>query len=141
LKLRAAAGKAIGVNFDPSHMWWQGIDPVLAINALGREGAIHHFHAKDTSHNINNTALYGVTDMQTYANMLDRAWQFRTVGFGHDLKTWADIISELRLVGYDYVISIEHEDGLMSIEEGFTKAVANLQQVLMKDPIAKPWWI
>lgn len=141
LKLRAAAGTAIGVNFDPSHMWWQGIDPVLAINALGREGAIHHFHAKDTSHNPNNTALYGVTDMQSYTNMLTRAWQFRTVGFGHDLKVWADIMSELRLVGYDYVVSIEHEDGLMSVDEGFTKAVANLQSVLIQQPISAPWWV
>jgi sugar phosphate isomerase/epimerase len=141
LKLRAAAGNAIGVNFDPSHMWWQGIDPVLAINALGRAGAIHHFHAKDTSHNTQNTAIHGVTDMQSYTNMLDRAWQFRTVGFGHDLKVWADMMSELRLVGYDHVISIEHEDGLMSIEEGFTKAVANLKAVLLQDPIATPWWV
>jgi sugar phosphate isomerase/epimerase len=73
--------------------------------------------------------------------MLDRAWQFRTVGFGHDLKTWADIISTLRLVGYDYVVSIEHEDGLMSVDEGFTKAVQNLQQVLIREPLAEMWWV
>ncbi|GAB2719267.1 sugar phosphate isomerase/epimerase family protein [Paenibacillus thermoaerophilus] len=141
LKLRDAVGEVIGANLDPSHMWWQGIDPVQAVHILGRAGAIHHFHAKDTSIDPINVSRYGVTDMQPYTNMLDRAWQFRSVGFGHDLKTWADIMSALRLVGYDYVVSIEHEDGLMSIDEGFTKAVQNLQQVLIKEPLGDMWWV
>lgn len=141
LRLREAAGEVIGANLDPSHMWWQGIDPVQAIHILGRAGAIHHFHAKDTTIDPINVNRYGLTDMQSYANMLDRAWQFRTVGYGHDLKTWADIMSALRLVGYDYVVSIEHEDGLMSIEEGFSRAVQNLQQVLINDPISEMWWV
>lgn len=141
LRLREAAGEAIGANLDPSHMWWQGIDPVQAVQILGRAGAIHHFHAKDTSIDPINVNKHGVTDMQTYDLMLDRAWQFRSVGFGHDLKTWADIVSALRLVGYDYVVSIEHEDGLMSIDEGFSKAVQNLQQVLIREPLGEAWWI
>lgn len=141
LRLREAAGEAIGANLDPSHMWWQGIDPVQAIHILGRAGAIHHFHAKDTMIDPVNVNRYGLTDMQPYTEMLDRAWQFRTVGYGHDLKTWADIISALRLVGYDYVVSIEHEDGLMSVEEGFAKAVQNLKQVLIKEPLAEMWWV
>ncbi|WP_199616662.1 sugar phosphate isomerase/epimerase family protein [Paenibacillus alkalitolerans] len=141
LRLREAAGEAIGANLDPSHLWWQGIDPVQAIRILGRENAIHHFHAKDTTIEQSNVNKYGLTDMQSYAQMFDRAWQFRTVGFGHDLKTWADIISALRLVGYDYVVSIEHEDGLMSVEEGFTKAVENLQQVLIREPLTEMWWV
>ncbi|RXZ79137.1 sugar phosphate isomerase/epimerase [Paenibacillaceae bacterium] len=141
LRLREAAGDAIGANLDPSHMWWQGIDPVQAVQILGRANAIHHFHAKDTSIDPVNVHRHGVTDMQSYTLMLDRAWQFRTVGFGHDLKTWADILSALRLVGYDYVVSIEHEDGLMSIEEGFTKAVANLKQVMIREPLGEMWWV
>ncbi|MFD1953984.1 sugar phosphate isomerase/epimerase family protein [Paenibacillus thailandensis] len=141
LRLREAVGNVIGANLDPSHMWWQGIDPVQAVQILGRAGAIHHFHAKDTSIDPINVNRYGVTDMQSYTQMLDRAWQFRTVGFGHDLKTWADIISALRLVGYDYVVSIEHEDGLMSVEEGFSKAVQNLQQVLIREPLGEMWWV
>ncbi|MBD7967904.1 sugar phosphate isomerase/epimerase family protein [Paenibacillus gallinarum] len=141
LRLREAAGEAIGANLDPSHMWWQGIDPVEAIKILGREGAIHHFHAKDTTIDPVNVNMYGLTDMQSYTNMQTRAWQFRTVGYGHDIKTWADIISALRLVGYDYVVSIEHEDGLMSIEEGFSKAVHNLKQVLIEEPIGDMWWV
>ncbi|MED4780881.1 sugar phosphate isomerase/epimerase [Brevibacillus choshinensis] len=141
LRLRERAGEAIGANLDPSHLWWQGIDPVQAIRILGREKAIHHFHAKDTSIDPMNISMHGLTDMQPYSNMVERAWQFRTVGFGHDLKTWADIMSALRLVGYDDVVSIEHEDGLMSIEEGFGRAVQNLQQVLIREPLGEMWWV
>lgn len=141
LRLREAAGEVIGANLDPSHMWWQGIDPVQAIHILGREGAIHHFHAKDTVIDPVNVNKHGVTDMQSYTEMLDRAWQFRSVGFGHDLKEWADMMSALRLVGYDYVVSIEHEDGLMSVEEGFSKAVSNLKQVLIEEPLGEMWWV
>jgi len=141
LKLREACGPAIGANVDPSHLWWQGIDPVAAIKILGKQDAVHFFHAKDTYMDQDNMNMYGVLDMQSYANLQDRAWYFRSVGYGHDLKTWSDIISALRLVGYDGAISIEHEDGLMSIDEGFQKAVSNLQQVLMKEPAPKMWWL
>ncbi|WKA51885.1 sugar phosphate isomerase/epimerase [Planococcus liqunii] len=140
LRLREACGPAIGANLDPSHMWWQGIDPVEAIKILGRENAIHHFHAKDTIIDQQNMNRNGLTDMTDYSQMRDRAWYFRTVGFGHDQKTWADIISTLRLYDYDYVVSIEHEDGLMSVEEGFTKAVDNLKPLLLREPTAKMWW-
>jgi sugar phosphate isomerase/epimerase len=141
LRLREAAGETIGANLDPSHMWWQGIDPVQAVQILGRAGAIHHFHAKDTTIDPVNVNKHGVTDMQSYTLMLDRAWQFRSVGYGHDVKVWADIISALRLTGYDYVVSIEHEDGLMSVDEGFTRAVQNLQQVIIREPVGEMWWV
>ena len=141
MKLREATSEAIGANLDPSHLWWQGIDPVAAIRYLGQAGAIHHFHAKDTSVEQSNVNKHGMTDMQSYTQMFDRAWQFRTVGYGHSMKEWADIISALRLVGYDYVVSIEHEDGLMSVEEGFTKAVGNLQSILIREPLGEMWWV
>ncbi|GAF11797.1 inosose isomerase [Bacillus sp. JCM 19046] len=141
LKLREACGDAIGANVDPSHLWWQGIDPVAAIKILGKANAIHFFHAKDTYIDQDNVNMHGLLDMQSYANLQDRAWYFRSVGYGHDVKTWADIISALRLVGYDGAISIEHEDGLMSIDEGFQKAVDTLQQVLMKEPAPDMWWL
>ncbi|NIK11442.1 sugar phosphate isomerase/epimerase family protein [Alkalibacillus almallahensis] len=140
LKLRDACGPAIGANLDPSHMWWQGIDPVESIKILGRENAIHHFHAKDTIIDQGNMNRNGLTDMTDYSQMKDRAWYFRTVGFGHDAKTWADMISMLRLMDYDYVVSIEHEDGLMSIDEGFAKAVDTLQPLMVKESIGEMWW-
>jgi sugar phosphate isomerase/epimerase len=141
LRLREQTGEVIGANFDPSHMWWQGIDPAAAIKILGKENAIHHFHAKDTYIDQEKVNMYGLTDMQSYANLQERAWNFRTVGYGHDMKTWADMMSALRLIGYDYVVSIEHEDPLMSVEEGFARAVQNLKQVLIKEPLTKMWWV
>ncbi len=140
LRLREAVGEVIGANLDPSHMWWQGIDPVAAVKILGKEKAIYHFHAKDTAIDQDHVNMYGLTDMQPFTNLQTRAWQFRTVGFGHSLKTWVDILSALRLVGYDYVISIEHEDALFSIEEGFTKAIQNLQQILPREALPEVWW-
>lgn len=141
LKLREATSTDIGANLDPSHMWWQGIDPAGAIKVLAQENALHYFHAKDTTFDFNNQNKYGLTDMQSYANHLTRAWNFRSVGYGHDLKVWSDIISTLRLTGYDYVVSIEHEDGLMSVDEGLSKAVDNLKSILIKQPATEMWWI
>ncbi|MFA1819454.1 sugar phosphate isomerase/epimerase family protein [Virgibacillus oceani] len=140
LRLREACGPVIGANLDPSHMWWQGIDPVEAIKILGRKNAIHHFHAKDTVIDQGNVNRNGLTDMTPYAELKDRAWYFRTVGFGHSGKEWADMISALRLYDYDYVVSIEHEDGLMSIDEGFTKAVQSLKPVMVKESVGEMWW-
>jgi len=132
LKLRAAVGSTIGANLDPSHLIWQGIDPVLAIRKLG--DAIYHFHAKDTKVDPYNSAADGVLDTKHYSDELHRAWVFRSVGYGHDLQFWRDIVSNLRLVGYDKVMSIEHEDSLMSIDEGLSKAVACLREAIMSDP-------
>jgi len=138
LRLREAAGEYLGCNFDPSHLFWQGIDPLAAIRQLG--GAIFHVHAKDTmlwQENINKS---GVLDTKPYTDELNRAWIFRTVGYGHGVEWWNSFVSTLRLVGYDDVLSIEHEDSLMSIEEGVTKAAQFLHHILLKEKPAKPWW-
>jgi len=50
-------------------------------------------------------------------HLADRSWLFRTVGWGHDALVWKQIISALRMTGYDHVISIEHEDALASVDE------------------------
>jgi sugar phosphate isomerase/epimerase len=128
LKLRKAIGPVIGANFDPSHLFWQGIDPVAAIRYLGN--AIYFFHAKDTKVDALNTARIGVLDTKRYADEINRAWVFRSVGYGHGADVWKDIVSNLRMVGYDDVLSIEHEDSLMSQNEGLTKAVAFLKDVM-----------
>ena len=141
LRLRDAAGDAIGCNLDPSHLWWQGIDPVAAIKILGEKNAIHHFHAKDTYLNQDNINMHGLTDMQPYDNVATRAWTFRSVGCGHDLKVWSDIVSALRIYGYDHVLSIEHEDPIMSIDEGLNRAITNLRSVMIHDQPANPWWL
>ncbi len=138
LKLRAAAGDNIGCNFDPSHLFWQGIDPLAAVRQLGP--AIFHVHAKDTMLWQNNINSSGVLDTKPYKDELNRAWIFRTVGYGHDVEFWNNLVSTLRMVGYDHVLSIEHEDSLMSIEEGLTKAATLLDSVLLKAKPAEMWW-
>lgn len=140
LKLREETCDAIGANLDPSHLWWQGIDPVGAIKILGKAGAIYHFHAKDTYMDQDNINMYGVTDMQPYGQVQTRAWTFRSVGCGHSMKEWSDIISALQTFGYDHVISIEHEDPIMSIDEGFNRAVTNLKSILIKEKPVDMWW-
>ena len=132
LKLRAAVGDVIGANFDPSHLIWQGMDPVAAIREL--KGAIYHVHAKDTKIDKYNTAKNGVLDTKHYGDELNRAWVFRALGYGHDVSWWKDIVDNLRLVGYDGVLSIEHEDSLMSIDEGLSKALDVLKEAIMHDP-------
>jgi sugar phosphate isomerase/epimerase len=140
LKLRAACGLAVGANLDPSHLFWQGMDPIEVIKVLGREDAIFHVHAKDTQIDARNTAVNGVLDTKHYGNLLDRSWVFRTVGYGRGEKVWRDIISTLRATGYDYVLSIEHEDGYMSIDEGLRRGVECLRSILFTEPIGEMWW-
>lgn len=140
LKLRENVGPSIGANFDPSHLIWQGIDPVEAIKKLGRENAIFHVHAKDTYLDQANIQVNGVLDTKHYSKILDRSWTFRSVGYGQGEKVWKDIVSALRAAGYDYVLSIEHEDMLASIDEGLGKAVSLLKQILFKEEVAEMWW-
>ena len=138
LRLREAAGPNIGVNFDPSHLFWQGVDPAVAIRALGP--AIFHVHAKDVALDPHNVALNGVIDAKSYHLMNERSWIFRSVGWGHDELTWKRLASALRSVGYDYVISIEHEDAMASVDEGIASAVDLLSRVILKEPPVTPWW-
>ena len=138
LRIREAVGPEIGANFDPSHLIWQGMEPVAVIRALG--DAIFHVHAKDTKMDKYNTARTGVLDTKPYGDEINRSWIFRSVGYGNDEVYWKDIVSNLRLVGYDHVLSIEHEDSLMSQNEGLSKAVEMLQRVLIKENPAEMWW-
>ncbi|HEY9077736.1 MAG TPA: sugar phosphate isomerase/epimerase [Anaerolineaceae bacterium] len=138
LRMREAVGPVMGANFDPSHLFWNGVDPVAAIRKLGN--AIHHFHGKDTWVNPYTITINGCNDTKTYDQIAERSWSFRSIGYGHDLKVWKDIVSALRLVGYDYVISIEHEDALMSSDEGLGKGIAVLKEAVMAEMPGKMFW-
>ena len=139
LKLRTIAGTTIGCNYDPSHMFWQGIDPIAAIRVLG--DAIFHVHAKDTQIYERNLPLTGVLDTKRYTDERNRAWIFRTCGYGHDAGWWKEFVSTLRMYGYDYVLSIEHEDSLLSPEEGLSSAAVVPARVVMKEKPAAAWWV
>ena len=138
LRLREAVGDIIGANFDPSHLIWQGMDPVMALREL--EGAVYHFHAKDTRVDPANKAKNGVLDTGHYGNVLDRSWVFRTVGYGTGAQMWKDMMSTLQCIGYKGSVSIEHEDGLMSVREGLEKAIAFLKIVMITEDPAAMWW-
>jgi sugar phosphate isomerase/epimerase len=138
LKLRKAAGPEIGANFDPSHLFWQGIDPCAAVRAL--RGAIWHVHAKDTSVQEWNSRINGVLDTKHYSDELNRAWIFRTVGYGNPRRFWCDFVSALRMTGYDGALSIEHEDSLMTSREGLEKAVCFLQGLMLHEAKGKVTW-
>lgn len=138
MRIRNAVGPILGANFDPSHLFWQGIDPVYAIRYLG--DAIYYFHAKDTRIDEINTKTHGVLDTKHYGDEIHRSWIFRSVGYGHDYQTWKDIMSNLRLVGYDGPISIEHEDSVMSMGEGLQKAIAFLKEVMIFEEKGGMWW-
>ena len=138
LRLRAEVGENVGCNLDPSHLFWQQIDPLEVIRALG--SLIWHVHAKDTRIQDAQSRLNGVLDPTPHAQVARRSWLFRTVGYGHDELFWRDFISELRLAGYDDVVSIEHEDDLIDPDEGLAKAAAVLHAVLIQAPVGTHWW-
>ena len=139
LRLREIAGKQIGCNYDPSHMFWQGIEPIAAIRELG--DAIFHVHAKDTQIYDRNLPLTGVLDTKPYTDEKHRSWIFRTCGYGHGEHWWREFVSTLRMYGYDSVLSIEHEDSLLSAEEGLSKAAAFLNQIVVREPAGAAWWV
>jgi sugar phosphate isomerase/epimerase len=128
LRLREAAGEAVGVNFDPSHLFWQGMDPLACARAL--EGAIFHVHAKDTAFERTALALNGVLDPVPSNRPDERSWLFRSVGEGHPASWWRELAATLRAAGYDGALSIEHEDPLLSREDGLAVAVATLREAL-----------
>jgi len=138
LKLRRECGKNLGANFDPSHLFWQGMDPLVSLLKL--KGCVYHVHAKDCRVDPVNTRTNGVLDTKSYGDEINRSWIFRTVGYGHGETWWRDFVSTLRLIGYDGVLSIEHEDSLMSANEGFEKAVHFLQNIVLKEKPGAMWW-
>lgn len=133
LRLRKECGNNVGVNLDPSHLFWQGIDPVIAIKEFANVGALFYFHAKDVGYEKQNVARNGVLDYKNFANEAERSWLFRTIGYGHGEEKWKEIISTLIMVGYNGVISIEHEDSLISNKEGFNKAIKFLKGILIRE--------
>jgi sugar phosphate isomerase/epimerase len=130
VRLRQECGSAIAANFDPSHLFWQGIDPVVAIGYLAEHAAIAHVDAKDTVLVADRVALNGVLETRPAADLGERSWLFRTIGLGHGESVWAGIVAALRRAGYDGVVSIEHEDRLLPADDGLAKAVALLGAVI-----------
>lgn len=131
----------LGANLDPSHFFWQGIDPVVAARRLGEAGLLFYCHAKDTEMLADEGAVNGYLDARPYTDLKKRSWVFRTCGFGHGDEFWKPFISMLRRYGYDGTISIEHEDSLMSVTEGLEKAIRYLKPIVLHEQPGKAWWV
>jgi sugar phosphate isomerase/epimerase len=128
MRLREAVGPAVGANFDPSHLFWMGADPLAATRALG--DAIYHVHAKDTRIDPVTSGVNSRIDTKPVDRLRERSWSYVTLGYGHDVLWWKEFCALLRLVGYDDVLSIEHEDLLLPPLDGVRKSVALLREAI-----------
>jgi len=137
LRLRQIAGPCLGANLDPSHLFWQGMDPMVVVRALGKNG-VFHVHAKDTKINPQEMALNGGLETRANSMVGSRSWDYRTIGYGHGEEWWRDFVSTLRTMGYDGALSIEHEDRLMGSREGIIKSVEFLKKIVLKTQ-AEDW--
>ena len=127
-RLRDAVGPVVGANFDPSHLFWMGADPLAATRALAP--AIYHVHAKDTRIDAGVASVNSLIDTTPTERLPDRSWNYVTLGYGHDLRWWREFCTLLRLVGYDDVLSIEHEDQMLPPLEGVRRSVELLRAVI-----------
>lgn len=128
LRMRAAVGPIIGANVDPSHMFWQQMDPLAAVRTLGP--AVHHVHLKDTQVVTEQAALAGVLDQRPFSDPAARAWVFRTIGRAHGADFWGSFVATLREADYDDVLSIENEDVEQPAAEGVSEAAAFIRPFL-----------
>jgi sugar phosphate isomerase/epimerase len=127
-RLRDAVGPIIGANVDPSHLFWQQMDPLAVIRALGP--AVYHVHLKDTEVVADQVALAGVLDQRRFDDPAERAWVFRTVGTVHGPEYWSAFVAALEAVGYDDVLSIENEDASLTPQEGVEQAASFMRPLL-----------
>jgi sugar phosphate isomerase/epimerase len=124
-QLREVCGENVKVNLDPSHFWWQGIDPVTCVRAIG--DSVGFVHGKDTITYALRVALHGVLDFRWPADADTMPWHFCAVGRGRPLEQWQELLSALRAVGYDGPVSIEHEDPTLTPEAGILASLEGLR--------------
>ncbi len=132
LQLRRAIGSIVGMNLDPSHLFWMGGDPIAALRVLGEEQAIYHIHGKDSRLERRLCEPNGVLDLKPIDQFARRAWNYVAVGCGHGQLWWNEFVSVARMCGYDDVISLEMEDLTMSIEAGVETSIKTLQNAIVK---------
>ena len=126
-KLRDACGgdKTIGFNLDPSHLFWMGADPIAVARALG--DAIYHVHVKDVRIE-KPAAVNTLLDGKHVLEFAMRSCNFAIPGDGHDERWWREFLVTLKMLGYDGVLSIEHEDYTMDTMEALGKTVRLLRE-------------
>lgn len=128
MRLQDAVGPVIAANVDPSHLFWQGMDPVAVVRALGE--SVAHVHVKDTQLVADELATAGVLDGRPFGADSPRAWVHRTVGRGHGDDLWTAFFQALRDAGYSGALSLENEDPHQSYAEGVREAAAYVKPLL-----------
>jgi sugar phosphate isomerase/epimerase len=121
-------GSNLGVNLDPSHFFWQSMDPLAIVEAVGDR--IGHVHGKDTTIHPERLALNGFLDNRWPNPPGEMPWSFATVGRGHDKEWWGRFIGLLRDRGFGGTISIEYEDPFVPVEESVLESAAMLCELV-----------
>ncbi len=126
MRLRDAVGPMVGMNLDPSHLFWMGGDPIAAARFLGP--AIHHVHAKDSRLERGLVDIDGVLDTGTVDRYASRTWNYVALGYGHDARWWKEFITVVHMSGYDGAVSLEMEDLTMDALSGIGKSLVLLRE-------------
>lgn len=112
LKLRRAVGDIIGLNLDPSHLFFMGGDPIAIARKLCEEKAIYHVHGKDARLN-EHIKGFECFELGAYNGVaVNRVWNYVAVGFGHSELWWKEFFGTLAMGDYHGPVSIEVEDAL-----------------------------
>ncbi|MDR3050626.1 MAG: sugar phosphate isomerase/epimerase [Oscillospiraceae bacterium] len=115
-----------GLNFDPSHLQWQGIKPHLFLQDFAAR--VYHVHMKDAAVTLDGRS--GLLGSHIDFGDLRRGWNFRSLGHGD--VNFEEIIRVLNATGYDGPLSVEWEDSGMDRVEGATEACAFVKKVDFK---------
>ncbi|SDG02552.1 sugar phosphate isomerase/epimerase family protein [Alloyangia pacifica] len=129
-RLRSEVGEMVGMNLDPSHLFWKGACPIAVARALGP--AIHHVHGKDTRIERGLADINGYLELKEVTDVANRAWNYVAVGAGHDLQWWKEFFSVVGMMGYDGWVSLEMEDFTMSTEAGIRSSIDALQATIIR---------
>jgi len=122
----ATVSDNIAANLDPSHLFWQRMDPIRVAETLSRIG---HAHAKDVVFNDDELARNGLLDPRWRPTDAAAPWTFATVGRGHETEWWRSFVRTIASRGVE-TIAIEHEDPTMPAERGIVEAAGVLTAAL-----------
>lgn len=129
-RLRDEVGPMVGMNLDPSHLFWKGACPIAVARALG--DAIHHVHGKDTRIERGLADVNGYLELKEVTDVANRSWNYVAVGAGHDLQWWKEFFSVVGMMGYDDWVSLEMEDFTMSTNAGIQSSIDALQATIIR---------
>jgi sugar phosphate isomerase/epimerase len=115
--------EAFGFNFDPSHLEWQGVDPVKFIKIF--HDRIYHVHMKDAIVTLDGTS--GILSSYLNFGQSGRGWDFRSLGRGQ--VNFEEIIRALNEIQYDGPLSVEWEDAAMDREAGAKEAAKFVKKI------------